>query len=107
MMAFKFVSNSIVTLSLTAFLTTAAVSKGAHAGDAFEDGYNAYQAGDFRAALGLWRPLAAAGEARAQYNVGVMYADGRGVSRNRAEAIRWWQRAGEQGHADNLGLISG
>ena len=44
--------------------------------------------------------------ASGQYNLGVMYADGRGVARDDAEAVRWYRRAAEQGNASgqyNLG----
>ncbi|MCH7957585.1 MAG: hypothetical protein IIB63_08540, partial [Proteobacteria bacterium] len=35
----------------------------------FEAGWRAYQRGDFPGALEAWRPLADAGDARAQFNV--------------------------------------
>ena len=46
-----------------------------------------------------WRARAEAGEAIAQYNLGVLYATGRGVPRDDAEAVRWWRLAAEQGYA--------
>jgi TPR repeat protein len=52
--------------------------------------------------------LAEQGEAYAQYNLGVMYANGEGVPENDAEAVRWYRLAAEQGHAIgqyNLGLM--
>ncbi|MBT6277587.1 MAG: sel1 repeat family protein [Chromatiales bacterium] len=78
----------------------------AHAYD-FARAYEAFQAGRFDQALALWRPLADAGDAKAQYNLGVMYADGRGVRRDDARALAWWKRAGAQGHVralHNIGL---
>ena len=39
----------------------------------FEDGATAYAKGDYGTALRLWRPLAEQGDARAQYNLGLMY----------------------------------
>ena len=53
------------------------------------------------------RVLAEAGDIEAQYNLGV-YAAGRGVSQDAAEAVTWFRRAAEQGHAGaqlNLGLM--
>ena len=44
------------------------------------------------------RALAEAGDIEAQYNLGV-YAAGRGVSQDAAEAVTWFRRAAEQGHA--------
>lgn len=66
------------------------------AGD-FESGYAAYQKGDFARALSLWRPLAEQGHALAEYNLGLMYAEGRGVAEDQAEAKRWFAKAGAQG----------
>jgi TPR repeat protein len=40
---------------------------------------------------------ARAGESRAQYAVAVAYSTGRGVSYDRAEALRWYRRAAAQG----------
>jgi TPR repeat protein len=44
-----------------------------------------------------WPPTK--GEALAQYSVGVMYANGRGVSQDDIEAARWYRMAAEQGYA--------
>jgi TPR repeat protein len=46
----------------------------------------------------LVRMAAARGDAEAQNNLGVMYASGRGVPQDLAEAVRWYRRAAEQGH---------
>ena len=42
--------------------------------------------------------LAEQGYANAQTNLGIMYARGDGVPENKAEAVRWFQLAVEQGH---------
>ena len=42
----------------------------------------------------------------AQINLGLMYASGIGVSEDDAEAVKWYRKAAEQGHAsaqNNLG----
>lgn len=70
----------------------------AEAGPPFENGYEAYQRGDFAAAQRIWRPLAEAGDLRAQYNLGLIHAEGRGVRRDPAEAVKWWRRAAQGGH---------
>ncbi len=47
------------------------------------------------------------GDAGAQYNLGWIYALGRGVPENDAEAVKWFRLAAEQGHASaqfNLGV---
>ena len=48
------------------------------------------------------------GDARAQYNLGELYANGDGVPEDDAEAVRWYRLAAEQGSAivqTNLGLM--
>jgi len=39
------------------------------------------------------------GNADAQYKLGVMYANGQGVTRNDAEAVKWYAKSAGQGHA--------
>jgi len=46
------------------------------------------------------RARAEQGDAEAQYNLGSMYDEGRGVTQDRAEAARWWLLAAEQGHSN-------
>ena len=48
------------------------------------------------------------GDARAQYNLGNMYANGNGVPEDDTEAVKWYRKAAEQGYAYaqyNLGLM--
>ena len=74
----------------------------------FENGLEAYEAGDHAAALKEWQPLAEQGDADAPYNIGVMYEYGEGVLQDNAEAVKWYLLAAEQGDAQaqyNLGLI--
>jgi TPR repeat protein len=63
---------------------------------------------DYATELRLTRPLAAKGNARAQFNLGVMYGTGQGVAQDYQEAIRWYRLAAAQGNADaqdNLGMM--
>ena len=74
----------------------------------FDKGLAAAQAGDFATALQEWMPLAEAGDADAQYNLGVMYNEGDGVLQDYKEAVKWYRLAAEQGHAsaqNNLGTM--
>jgi hypothetical protein len=66
----------------------------------FEEGMAAYKRGDYATALKKWRPPAEAGDATAQYNLGVMYAEGQGVPQDDEEAAKWFRKAAEQGDAD-------
>ena len=45
----------------------------------------------------LSRQAAEQGDAEAQYNLGFMYAEGRGVSKDEAEAVRWYRLGADQG----------
>ena len=48
------------------------------------------------------------GDAVAQFNLGVMYANGEGVPEDDVEAVRWYRMAAEQGLAmaqSNLGAV--
>jgi TPR repeat protein len=75
-----------------------------------EDGVSAYHAQDYAKALELWRPLAEKGNADAQYRLGTLYAEGKGVPQSDATAAEWFQRAADQGNAMaqyNLGVSYG
>ncbi len=64
-----------------------------------EEPYEALQRGDFRIAAGLFYPLAEKGDARAQYNLGLLYASGLGVTHDYQAALKWHRMAAKQGHA--------
>ena len=38
-------------------------------------------------------------DAEAQYELGARYVNGQGVPESYAEAVKWWRKAAEQGHA--------
>ena len=61
-------------------------------------GIDSYQRGDFASAVSAWRPLADAGDADAQYNLGQSYRLGRGVPVDPQLAESWFKRAADQGH---------
>ena len=59
-------------------------------------------------ALRWYRLAAEQGDADAQFNLGVMYENGRGVTRDDGDALRWYRLAAEQGLAEaqyNLGAM--
>jgi TPR repeat protein len=64
-----------------------------------EDGMAAYHDQQYAKAAELWRPLAESGNASAQYSLGTLYAEGKGVAQNDATALTWFQKAAEQGNA--------
>jgi len=74
----------------------------------FNDGYNAYEKGDYKTAFNEWKSLAEQGEASAQVEIGRMYGSGRGVLKDYKEAFKWIRKAAEQDNADaqyGLGLM--
>lgn len=90
-------------LALTAIILSGPTN--ANAGP-FEDAVMAYGRGDYTTAMRLFRPLAEQGTAIPQYNVGVMYENGKGIPQDYAEALKWYQLAAAQGGAGaayNLG----
>lgn len=53
--------------------------------------------GDHATALAIWGPLAHAGVGRAQNNIGACFAEGLGVERDLALALRWLTLSAESG----------
>lgn len=66
-------------------------------GTAMAEAAAAAERGDYRAALGIWGPLAHAGVGRAQNNIGACFAEGLGVERDAALALRWLTLSAESG----------
>ena len=63
---------------------------------------------DDQQAVAWYRKAAEQGHASAQFNLGNMYANGRGVPQDRQQALAWYRKAAEQGDASaqyNLGLM--
>ena len=70
----------------------------------FQKGLAAYNAGDQATALQEWTPLAEAGDADAQFTIGVMHRYGRGVPQDYKDSLKWRRLAAEQKdkHAHSL-----
>ncbi len=74
----------------------------------FEDGWDAYQSGEFGIAYSEWLPLAEAGHSGAQLNIGVMYRKGEGVPQDPERALHWFSRAAGSGDGAahyNIGIL--
>lgn len=68
----------------------------------------AYLRGDYDSAVSELQFLAKAGEASAQYDLGLMYDKDQGVPQSDEQAMEWYRRAAEQGEPRaqyNLGLM--
>ncbi|WP_084420003.1 tetratricopeptide repeat protein [Henriciella litoralis] len=59
-------------------------------------------AGRYADAMAIYRPLADAGHPRAQYNMGLFYANGFGVPVSKETALAWFLKAAAQGEANGL-----
>ena len=70
-------------------------------------GLTAYHAGDYETAFREWKPVAEQGDGRAQFNLGLMYDNGKGVLQDYKEAVKWYTKAAEQGHANAQGNLGG
>jgi TPR repeat protein len=91
------------------FLIATAVSfAGQPAQAEFADGTLAYQEGDYARAYNEWLPLARAGNAAAQRNIGQLYRLGLGVPKDLKVAANWYRPAADQGLSRaqaNLGVM--
>lgn len=78
--------------------------------DTYKEGLVAYERGDYRTAFKKFEQLAIQGNARAQFNLALMYRNGQGVLQDDKQALRWYTRAAEQGVIEaqhNLGRMYG
>jgi len=64
-----------------------------------DEGIAAVEQGDYDGAFAIFRPLAEAGDAEAQYNLAILYRSGRGVAKDLDASRRWFLRAAQQGLA--------
>jgi TPR repeat protein len=90
---------------LLAAMTALLLSVGAARAGPYEDGIAYYQRGDYANALQIFRSLAAQGDASAQFNLGVMYDLGQGVTQDYVEAVKWYRLAAAQGNAGAQGFL--
>jgi TPR repeat protein len=96
----RFILAAVVALGVTG--TAGEASAG------FAEAMAAYRVADYRRAYEEFLPLAENGMAAAQYKLGLMYENGRGVPRDLAQAEEWYARAAEQGYSSaqyNLGFV--
>lgn len=76
--------------------------------ESYQQGFSAYERGDYGQAYRIWLPLAQNGDSDAQFGVGVILDNGQGVPENDAEAAKWYRLAAERGNPDaqfNLALL--
>jgi len=74
----------------------------------YDKGKNEYNKGNYKEANNWFRKAADQGYAKAQSNLGWMYAQGKGVAQDYKQALRWYRKAADQGDASaqsELGLM--
>lgn len=76
--------------------------------DAFRQGLQALEQGEYAQGYALVAPLALQGDARCQFLVGLLYERGLHLPKDAAAAGKWYELAARQGHTgamNNLGLL--
>jgi uncharacterized protein len=77
----------LVLIAMPAFADTAA-------------GLQAFKNQDYRSAYREWKAAAEAGQAEAEFDLGVLYAQGLGVRRDLTVAANWYRKSARQGNAE-------
>ncbi len=70
------------------------------------EGLAAYNRNDYTTALSLWKPRAEQGNATAQNYIGNMYSNGIGVTKDEAEAVKWYRKSSDQNNAYGQGNLA-
>jgi uncharacterized protein len=88
-------SRAIFVTCILALTTVASM-----AADTLEEAVAAYRKADYTTALRIYRSMADQGLAVAQFNVGLMYDNGQGISKDEVQAMKWYRLAADQGRPD-------
>jgi|SRR5579872_5172051 len=68
----------------------------------------AYENKDYGTAYTIWEPLAESGSAPAQFNLALLFYDGRGIPQDFERAAKWFEKSADQGYVSaerNLGEL--
>ena len=90
---------ALAAAAITIFQLVVAQIKPSVVTGAAKDAIAAYDRGDYATALQIFRPLADQGDDFAQFVLGTMYSNGRGVSQDYAEALKWYRLAVDKGNS--------
>jgi uncharacterized protein len=66
----------------------------------YQKGIDAFAQGNFAEALKNLQPIAEKGNADAQFRLGLMYREGKGVAQDDKQGVSWLSKAAEQGQAE-------
>lgn len=64
-----------------------------------DEALQAFRTGDLPKAITIWTAEARQGDSEAQYILGTLFLDGKGVTQNYDEAGKWLQESADQGYA--------
>ncbi len=98
-------SLALPALPLPARAEPAPAAHSADAAPGFARAIAAARAGDTATAAAMFLPLARAGNAQAQFNLALLFYDGRGLPQNHAEGLYWAWRARLGGVSEARALI--
>ena len=65
-----------------------------------DEALNAIEKQDYNKAFSIFKKLADSGDAEAQYNLAIMYRQGKGVSQDASLALKWFEKSAIQGLAN-------
>jgi TPR repeat protein len=71
-----------------------------------EEAHKAYKAKEYKKVFQLLFPIAAAGNAKAQYALGYLFYHGLGVEKSEGQAMHWVQLAAAQGNKKALRALA-
>ena len=94
--------KSLLFLSLL-FLCISASAQTAE--ELFDKGCGYLADGNYTKAVEYFQKAAEQGHAEAQYNLGVCYYFGQGVTKSYPEAVKWLKKAAAQGHSDAINIL--
>lgn len=80
------------------FISTFSISL-AH-GTSLQEAKSVIEAKDYKKAYEIYQALAQGGDAKAQYNLGLMYASGDGVKYDANQAASWYRKSADQGYRE-------
>lgn len=95
-------------LILAAVVALGLTGTAGEASAGFAEAMAAYRVADYTTAYREFLPLAEKGMAAAQYKLGLMYENGRGVPKDLDQAEKWYALAADQGYSSaqyNLGFV--
>ena len=83
-----------------ALIFTSTFLTGLAHGTSLQEAKSAIEAKNYKKAYEIYQALADEGDAKAQYNLGLMYASGDGVKYDASQAASWYKKSADQGYKE-------